>query len=621
MTTCFDKNLAVLRSTHPELLEFADIPLPAGVEIIDPGNGKPTVRKHGKFIHSPYDPVSEAQAIISRSNIPDDGNVIVLGFGMGYHVSEIIRRKLRCVNVYVVEPDPAVFSAALRGRDVTDILKNKNFRFYVGQPPCEIYSAFADQALQLMAANISVLELQPSVACDRDYFLQVKPKIMDAIRTAAANIKTISCNGTVSLDNSTKNVVEMITSPGISALGGAFPGVPAVVVSAGPSLDKNIGQLAGAKGKCLILATDTALKILLKHGIKPDLIFTVDYKEKSRLHFEDCGVDDIPLVFDIEAARASLCAYRGPRFVIASNKPFSFWVNSFCGNKGVLPKGMSVAHCAFSGALAMGCDPVIFIGQDLSFPGGFSHANGTSSRISVADMKARNLVTIRSSITGEELQTDLPMYIYLRHFEKMVKNTTVRCINATEGGAGIEGMVAMPLREAIAQHCTRTVDVAGVIGRAHRSAPATDLGKAATRIRWLLRKSDRLLAASESITRILDELFVIARSPSPDTGYVVKLLAALEKPSRLVQREEFILRMLYSEIMKQILQLQREKSFDPGSLRGKRLADLPEDFREDYGFQVSVQKGLRLLMQNLDTALVELCGLHKKTKVSRSRGR
>ena len=40
------------------------------------------------------------------------------------------------------------------------------------------------------------------------------------------------------------------------------------------------------------------------------------------------------------------------------------WYTGIIGEKGALPKGMSVAHAAFSVAAYIGGGPIIFVGQD-----------------------------------------------------------------------------------------------------------------------------------------------------------------------------------------------------------------------------------------------------------------
>lgn len=57
---------------------------------------------------------------------------------------------------------------------------------------------------------------------------------------------------------------------------GALTGVPALVCGAGPSLQTSLPALAGAAGRGVILAADSALRALASAGVAPDFTVTVD---------------------------------------------------------------------------------------------------------------------------------------------------------------------------------------------------------------------------------------------------------------------------------------------------------------------------------------------------------
>lgn len=57
-------------------------------------------------------------------------------------------------------------------------------------------------------------------------------------------------------------------------------GGTAIIVSAGPSLDKNVEDLKKAEGKAMIIAVDTALKTVLRAGVRPDLTICVDPRKE-----------------------------------------------------------------------------------------------------------------------------------------------------------------------------------------------------------------------------------------------------------------------------------------------------------------------------------------------------
>ena len=70
-----------------------------------------------------------------------------------------------------------------------------------------------------------------------------------------------------------RNIIQK--NPGVVALTQKFKGVPAIIVGAGPSLDKNINLLGRAQGHSLILASDAALKPLLSQGVLPSVVVSL----------------------------------------------------------------------------------------------------------------------------------------------------------------------------------------------------------------------------------------------------------------------------------------------------------------------------------------------------------
>ena len=87
----------------------------------------------------------------------------------------------------------------------------------------------------------------------------------------------------------------------VTELGKILPrDIPVIIVSAGPSLDKNIEELRRAKGHSLIFAVDTAMKYLLAKDIIPDLAITIE-PIKPMANYEDERCFKVPHVFDNES--------------------------------------------------------------------------------------------------------------------------------------------------------------------------------------------------------------------------------------------------------------------------------------------------------------------------------
>ena len=91
-----------------------------------------------------------------------------------------------------------------------------------------------------------------------------------------------------------QNVIQK--NSGVVALIRKFEGVPAIIVGAGPSLDKNINLLGRAQGHSLILASDAALKPLLSHGVLPSIVVSLDPQEEIAKFFQGVSHRGMPLV-------------------------------------------------------------------------------------------------------------------------------------------------------------------------------------------------------------------------------------------------------------------------------------------------------------------------------------
>ncbi len=86
------------------------------LEIMPARTGVPSARAGGRWIHSAYDPVKEAQAWAESQSYQDGETIVVLGVGLLYHVEALCARLPRTVPVLLVVPDPAVLADASAAR-------------------------------------------------------------------------------------------------------------------------------------------------------------------------------------------------------------------------------------------------------------------------------------------------------------------------------------------------------------------------------------------------------------------------------------------------------------------------------------------------------------------------
>ncbi|MEE9542687.1 MAG: hypothetical protein V3V95_02755, partial [Thermodesulfobacteriota bacterium] len=169
--------------------------------------------------------------------------------------------------------------------------------------------------------------------------------------------------------------------------------------------------------------------------------------------------------------------------------------------------GGSVTTVALDMGIAFGCDPVVLIGQDLSFLGGRTHMEGSVYvEQDVIIDKEKGAVTVVTAehmnemekpdedrfrpkmetnllwlkgLDGERVPSKYDWVTFHQWFEDYMRyleksDLTVKVINATEGGAFIEGMEHTTLADVIERYIKDEKPVERILEDAERAKPPVD---------------------------------------------------------------------------------------------------------------------------------------------------
>ena len=82
------------------------------LEIVPARTGMSSARANGRWIHSAYDPIKEAQAWAEGQTHQEGETIVVFGVGLLYHVEALCARLPRTVPVVLVVPDLNVLADA-----------------------------------------------------------------------------------------------------------------------------------------------------------------------------------------------------------------------------------------------------------------------------------------------------------------------------------------------------------------------------------------------------------------------------------------------------------------------------------------------------------------------------
>jgi hypothetical protein len=180
--------------------------------------------------------------------------------------------------------------------------------------------------------------------------------------------------------NTLKNIPAIVRGRDVRELTDACRGVPAIIAAAGPSLDRALPELQGLRDRALLIACDTALRPLLTAGISPHLAVGLDPGELNARHFQALPpCPDTWLVAESALDRSATRVFDGRTFWfrVSNHHPWP-WLNGLGIDAGQLAAWGSVLTSAFDLACVAGCDPIVFIGADLSYTDGRPYARGTT---------------------------------------------------------------------------------------------------------------------------------------------------------------------------------------------------------------------------------------------------
>ncbi|MGX40901.1 DUF115 domain-containing protein [Campylobacter coli] len=276
----------------------------------------------------------------------------------------------------------------------------------------------------------------------------------------------------------------------------------AIVVSAGPSLAKQLPLLKAYQDKAVIFCADGALSMLEKEGIIPDYVTNLDCRDLAMKFFQnkenlkqsiialECATH--PNV--VRSLNAENC------MIVLRNKALyqRFNLNDF----GYIDTGTHVSHFSYTLALALGFKNIIMIGQDLAFDEeGNSHSKGFSYGEQFSGEKTVPTLKAQAYAGKGEVLTHITWNDYRIKLEYLFacNSKEAKFYNATEGGARINFTEELSFKECCEKLLTK-------------EKPKFELPKSLTK-----NRSDKLLAKfkekiqkdQENAKRFLDDALAL----------------------------------------------------------------------------------------------------------------
>ena len=327
--------------------------------------------------------------------------------------------------------------------------------------------------------------------------------VKHGLTLSMSNSHTSELYGNSWLMQGLANLPSIARSMNMAALKTALNGLPMVIVSPGPSLDKNIHQLKEIKGRAVIMAAAQCAKALYAAGIVPDFIAVAD--PNNLVYFLD-GVD----VSQVEGLIVGVSCHPGfytkPfKHIITfnANANIDAWISDIFNDTLPISAAGSISIDCLYFAKYIGCSHIIMVGLDLALSDGNTYSNFSANAASkvLIDSKTKTLSFINVPEEMEEVflakgsasedtiepALELPGYYggevitrpnyHLFHREiveiaraEQLLDKPTPLINSTEGGAYIPGFEHVSLNTSIEKYLGETsFDIASQVAKAYQS--------------------------------------------------------------------------------------------------------------------------------------------------------
>ncbi|MGX0888839.1 hypothetical protein AB7M22_000847 [Pseudomonas sp. ADAK2 TE3594] len=385
-----------------------------------------TLSINGIQLTSRHDRTREAW--LQADSLPIDSPVVhVYGTGLGDLQIELLQRA-GLERLYVHILNGAVFALVLQLLDQQQ---------WLGDPRVELLYAG-----DLAEIQLPFFALPSELVLADDFNAKIRDRLISETHLTFNNRE---------FDPRSPEIIECLqaslslvqTDHDVAELFGSRPGQEVFVIATGPSLEQHFDTLRAIRNQAerpLFICVDTAYRPLLAHGIRPDVVVSIDQRISAR-HLPPEDTTDITLVYMPMLDPLVLEAWQGLRYAAYSASPIYQQLRAQLP-KGELYVGGSVIHPAADLAVKMGAAQITLFGADFAFPSNKTHAGWNDGDLGPQLGAAKHWVLDGH---GQRIKTQLNFRSYLCELERYIAgHPQVRFYNSSRAGAMIAGTVFHP---------------------------------------------------------------------------------------------------------------------------------------------------------------------------------
>lgn len=386
-------------------------------------------------------------------------------FGLGNGILyKMLLQNSQHQRILVVEPELEILYIVLNLIDFSSDINEK--RFFV------LYDKninFATSMKYFTHRNVKIFSKLYNLEINCEYYhkynreiLEVNKKFVDIIHHTVLGAGNDSIDALIGLEHHIMNLPKVLETPSFLELTKKAKVTNcAILVSTGPSLNKQLPLLKEIQNSVVIVSVDASFPVLYKNGVKPDIVVSMERIPLTGEFFKKTPKEAH------EGVIFALSSLQHPNVINnikagikqISLRPFGYTRATGPDNWGYVGIGMSAANMAYEIIYHCKFEQCILIGQDLAYAdSGHSHADGHLLGANEVKEKPTDSYVTRYGGVGE-IRTTYVWNLFRNFFEADIESSKVQMltINSTEGGARIHGALELPFQEAVLKYIDTNV--------------------------------------------------------------------------------------------------------------------------------------------------------------------
>ncbi|EQA3988517.1 motility associated factor glycosyltransferase family protein [Campylobacter upsaliensis] len=313
----------------------------------------------------------------------------------------------------------------------------------------------------------------------------------------------------------------------------------AIVISAGPSLSKQLPLLKKVQENAVLFCADGALNVVLEQGIEPDYVLNTDISDFAKAFLHQIPAKSL-IINGYSTHPKTLESLKGKNLSVVLGTKDGICQYNFFKDFGFVELGGNVSHFAYALALELGFKNIIMLGQDLSLDfNGNSHAKGyalgenfeTEADIKYFKVKAyKGLGEVTTHITWDYYRKDLER-LFLLNKDKAT------FINSTEGGAFIKFSKELSFEESAKMLTTKKPNFSLTKPITQNKAKKI-LSKFNAKVKADFRKSQGMLEGAKELLNALNT--ILESHKTLPLNFLQKVKKMIDEFDGKLEEDEFL---------------------------------------------------------------------------------